>query len=66
MDKTDFSAFGQYIPGFDFLQTLARQASGVKPDLQPVHSAAGFRRERGVAAFLAAVAAVFLAGAFGR
>lgn len=35
MDKTDFSAFGQYIPGFDFLQTLARQASGVKPDLQP-------------------------------
>ncbi len=35
MDKTDFSAFGQYIPGFDFLQSLARQASGVKPDLQP-------------------------------
>ena len=35
MDKTDFSAFGQYIPGFDFLQTLARQAGGVKPDLQP-------------------------------
>jgi hypothetical protein len=35
MDKTDFSAFGQYIPGFDFLQTLARQAGAVKPDLQP-------------------------------
>ncbi len=35
MDKTDFSAFGQYIPGFDFLQSLARQASGMKPDLQP-------------------------------
>jgi len=39
MDKTDFSAFGQYIPGFDFLQTLARQASGVKPDLQPAAGA---------------------------
>ncbi|MEO0002492.1 MAG: hypothetical protein RLZZ22_184, partial [Pseudomonadota bacterium] len=31
MDKTDFSAFGQYIPGFDFLQSLARQATGVTP-----------------------------------
>jgi hypothetical protein len=39
MDKTDFSAFGQYIPGFDFLQSLARQASGVKPDLQPAAGA---------------------------
>ena len=35
MDKTDFSAFGQYIPGFDFLQSLARQATGVAPGLQP-------------------------------
>lgn len=35
MDKTDFSAFGQYIPGFDFLQNLARQATGVTPGLQP-------------------------------
>lgn len=39
MDKTDFSAFGQYIPGFDFLQSLARQASGAKPDLQPAAGA---------------------------
>lgn len=39
MDKTDFSAFGQYIPGFDFLQSLARQASGMKPDLQPAAGA---------------------------
>ncbi len=35
MEKTDFSAFGQYIPGFDFLQNLARQATGVTPGLQP-------------------------------
>ena len=35
MDKTDFSAFSQYIPGFDFLQNLARQATGVTPGLQP-------------------------------
>jgi hypothetical protein len=35
MDKTDFSAFAQYIPGFDFLQNLARQATGVTPGLQP-------------------------------
>jgi hypothetical protein len=34
MEKTDFSAFGQYIPGFDFLQNLARQATGVAPGLQ--------------------------------
>lgn len=39
MDKTDFSAFGQYIPGFDFLQSLARQATGVAPGLQPAASA---------------------------
>ena len=39
MDKTDFSAFGQYIPGFDFLQSLARQATGVTPGLQPAASA---------------------------
>lgn len=39
MEKTDFSAFGQYIPGFDFLQNLARQATGVTPGLQPAAGA---------------------------
>ncbi len=28
MEKPDFSAFGQFIPGFDFLQKLASQATG--------------------------------------
>ena len=40
MDKPDFSAFGQFIPGFDFLQKLASQAAGgVAPGLQSATAA---------------------------
>lgn len=34
MEKTDFSTLSQYIPGFEFLQNLARQATGVAAGAQ--------------------------------
>ncbi|MEY5100886.1 MAG: hypothetical protein RJA36_3605 [Pseudomonadota bacterium] len=40
MEKPDFSAFAQYIPGFDFLQKLAGQAAdSVTPGLQSASGA---------------------------
>jgi len=40
MEKPDFSAFAQYIPGFDFLQKLAGQAAeSVAPGLQSATAA---------------------------
>ena len=40
MEQPDFSAFGQFIPGFDFLQKLANQATGgVAPGLQSATAA---------------------------
>jgi len=39
MSENSAFGFGKFVPGFDFLQSLARQATGVAPGLQPAASA---------------------------
>ncbi|MEY2684210.1 MAG: hypothetical protein RJA09_1354, partial [Pseudomonadota bacterium] len=37
MDTPDLGAFGKYVPGFEFLQNLAKQATGATGAALPGH-----------------------------